>query len=946
MVNTEYKNAKSEFRDYDNFPSLDVWQSLTYDQKKTWEDLQKKKKRERQARKSNELLRKKQDALLSKWLNDRKREESRAAKQHVPKDTSRKSNKSKGNTKRKRGSSAKVKLDFGGEDSTQAIKPASQVDNHSDVDADRYPSEDEQLDATDLPYKVCGMPEDIPHTFPAALDGLYPKDDTDHNSISEDVVPITFSQATQALPGILPTLTDYGFHFETRYFHQHPRLGYTPLSKLSANELPHIHRCLKREGKNVHFQSATDRKASTKSPQTYSTAKPYDMDHNHGGMLILTDHEEAFAKDLSNVSYCVPPRVVAWKNDISRKNYPDIINPDTWYPEGDDVYTVGTGWLDPAVIDLVTAMRKSYNICRRSPPRVDLFANCGFLPASRFMQPALDDIELVDFCYQAASFVWYCTELSHSPMLRDAILNAFDRSPSQSIPSKVVDKCHFVGFVSVHRDGERGPIQSFSLQAFAIYESRRKSIAHPSHLHLHSVLCRRELMLSTASERIIQICQLIHAYQGVGSQTEHLPDATLYLENKHLQNIYATIGAQEREKGHPYAKDNDWNYVLTDIIEIPLANMTTTLLKHLPLLLQYTERLPILQEYDMFRLAKELVFSFVTESSYCYPFFLDVPRIVESDIIPLMSKSEDSTMEPGDSDKESIKEKLRLLSRTEIKFKYFFHLIKEYFHERKMRTINPLPIIQPLEFVMELFQDVSLKLVKPIPWKKCFSGDAHLCVLHCDRCNCNFTPELDAVEILLLAPVYVLEHYDCHPCWEGVNDAYTEILSNMQYHEDYVVPHIMSLVPPLFSAMEEWHESRQHKMAQDGKGKPSTTKDPSNNANHPLTANNANHPLTANSDASKLQYLGECTTITEVEMHPTMIAFSVLWVKEDDSSDDEDEYKPVMPNCNHNTIRLKTIAEIANQTYGNPIGVHNSHEASFGDDMQAFAIHCDKVRYI
>ena len=81
-------------------------------------------------------------------------------------------------------------------------------------------------------------------------------------------------------------------------------------------------------------------------------------------------------------------------------------------------------------------------------------------------------------------------------------------------------------------------------------------------------------------------------------------------------------------------------------------------------------------------------------------------------------------------------------------------------------------------------------------------------------------------------------------------------------------------------------------------------------------------------------------------MHPTMIAFSVLWVKEDDSSDDEDEYKPVMPNCNHNTIRLKTIAEIANQTYGNPIGVQNSHEASFGDDMQAFAIHCDKVRYI
>ena len=88
-------------------------------------------------------------------------------------------------------------------------------------------------------------------------------------------------------------------------------------------------------------------------------------------------------------------------------------------------------------------------------------------------------------------------------------------------------------------------------------------------------------------------------------------------------------------------------------------------------------------------------------------------------------------------------------------------------------------------------------------------------------------------------------------------------------------------------------------------------------------------------------------------MNPTMILFGTPCMIEDDSDDDdgddddkENDYIPMMPDCNHNTVKPKTIGEIVNQTYGNPVGLQNSHDASYGDDMQAVAIHIDKVCYV
>jgi hypothetical protein len=121
----------------------------------------------------------------------------------------------------------------------------------------------------------------------------------------------------------------------------------------------------------------------------------------------------------------------------------------------------------------------------------------------------LDDIELVDWTYtnKFARF-WFCEDLHHSSILKQAIEKAIQKSTNANLSSKLFqddsndEKNQCVGFVSSHKKGTL--LTSFHIHSFVVFHTdlQKKTI-------VTCIFTAQNHIISNMQDRLLQLMQLI-----------------------------------------------------------------------------------------------------------------------------------------------------------------------------------------------------------------------------------------------------------------------------------------------------------------------------------------------------------------------------------------------------------------------------------------------------
>jgi hypothetical protein len=106
--------------------------------------------------------------------------------------------------------------------------------------------------------------------------------------------------------------------------------------------------------------------------------------------------------------------------------------------------------------------------------------NVAEIQAKDVVFPTIDDLELVDWTSlnQYARF-WYCEDIHHSSILRQAIVKAINKSPDHLLSSNLFkddsndQQNQFVGFVSSHIKSNH--VTLFHIHSFAVFHTDLQS---------------------------------------------------------------------------------------------------------------------------------------------------------------------------------------------------------------------------------------------------------------------------------------------------------------------------------------------------------------------------------------------------------------------------------------------------------------------------------------
>ncbi len=138
--------------------------------------------------------------------------------------------------------------------------------------------------------------------------------------------------------------------------------------------------------------------------------------------------------------------------------------------------------------------------------------NIAEIHASRLSCFLLDDIEFFEWtCTNKYGHLWYCPDISQSPILQRAIKKAmricwnYDTQSSLfAIESEGLEqRCNqFVGFVTSHKKGN--VMVSFHIHSFAVFYTEEE----PATI-VTCLLTARNHILSNMQDQILQIVQLI-----------------------------------------------------------------------------------------------------------------------------------------------------------------------------------------------------------------------------------------------------------------------------------------------------------------------------------------------------------------------------------------------------------------------------------------------------
>jgi hypothetical protein len=164
----------------------------------------------------------------------------------------------------------------------------------------------------------------------------------------------------------------------------------------------------------------------------------------------------------------------------------------------------------------------------------------------------LDDIELVVWTTtNKFARLWFCEDIHHSSILKQAIKKAIQKSNNWNLTSKLFEddlndeKNHFVGFVSSHKKGTQ--LTSFHIHSFVVFHTD---------LHKRTIvtctLTLRNHIMSNMQDQLLQLMQLIqyhHVSLFSTAITNHFIGEDFYLENPSIDD-YKAMGFDVTQLTH------------------------------------------------------------------------------------------------------------------------------------------------------------------------------------------------------------------------------------------------------------------------------------------------------------------------------------------------------------------------------------------------------------
>jgi hypothetical protein len=162
--------------------------------------------------------------------------------------------------------------------------------------------------------------------------------------------------------------------------------------------------------------------------------------------------------------------------------------------------------------DLLMQISMNNTVTTNGQGRKSIHTNIAEVHASRVSCFPLDDIEFFEWtCTIKYGRLWYCPDISQSPILQRAIKKAIKKSPYFDTQSSLFDietdgleqRCNqFVGFVTSHRKGNVSV--SFHIHSFAVFYTEEG----PATI-VTCLLTAKNHILLNMQDQILQIVQLI-----------------------------------------------------------------------------------------------------------------------------------------------------------------------------------------------------------------------------------------------------------------------------------------------------------------------------------------------------------------------------------------------------------------------------------------------------
>ena len=442
----------------------------------------------------------------------------------------------------------------------------------------------------------------------------------------------------------------------------------------------------------------------------------------------------------------------------------------------------------------------------------DLFIASTYQPASNFVLPNEDDLELVDYVTKNTEcHLWHCSDLEASGMLRRAvasILLSHESSPvSPDWMSKNNDNMHFLGFASVYTKKQSQSVLAFTIQSFVLYEFDEQADT----TIIRCLFTIHELIRSTMQDRLLQILQILQGIRHKYTKISFTVKKPSNQRESHLA-IAGHMGFHVRSLPRQYIATR--NHI------IPMCATTTRVIW-----CKYAAAISVLtaREYNenFVRSGAKLMNDMMTSIRNDWHLFPQAPSSkVRADVMCIVNEVHAQKYDQAGTVPEEIDIAQSLIAPilkkavqvTEIPMYVFTHLIAERMKANvTARRSNKKTHHRFRETFMQLLQHVTIRMTEYDYRRTHFRGDQHKVQLHCSTCNKSFGNVGNILQVLADARPFILFHYGLEPACvtnQTINGS-PDVLEDKSFEEtnNAEFQYFYNECPPLFSSDGDFYRS-------------------------------------------------------------------------------------------------------------------------------------------
>ena len=442
----------------------------------------------------------------------------------------------------------------------------------------------------------------------------------------------------------------------------------------------------------------------------------------------------------------------------------------------------------------------------------DLFIASTYQPASNFVLPNEDDLELVDYVMKNTEcHLWHCSDLEASGMLCRAvasILLSHESSPvSPDWMSKNNDSMHFLGFASVYTKKQSQSVLAFTIQSFVLYEFDEQADT----TIIRCLFTIHELIRSTMQDRLLQILQILQGIRHKYTKISFTVSKSSNQRQSHLA-IAGHMGFHVRSLPREYIATR--NHI------IPMCATTTRVIW-----CKYAAAISVLtaREYNenFVRGGAKLMNDMMTSIRNNWHLFPQAPSSkVRADVMCIVNEVHAQKYDQAGTVPEEIDIAQSLVAPilkkavqvTEIPMYVFTHLIAERMKSNvTARRSNKKTHHRFRETFMQLLQHVTIRMTEYDYRRTHFRGDQHKVQLHCSTCNKSFGNAGNILQVLADARPFILFHYGLEPACVSNRaiDGSPDVLQDKSFEEtnNAEFQYFYNECPPLFSSDGDFYRS-------------------------------------------------------------------------------------------------------------------------------------------